>query len=64
MYNKFIASIIGCIKAHRVALEEARKRDHRRVGADLELFFLDPLSPGSPFYWITGKEVMVTPLRS
>jgi len=36
-------------------LEEARKRDHRRVGAELGLFMLDPvLSPGAPFYLPKG----------
>jgi threonyl-tRNA synthetase len=42
------------LKAHLAALEEARKRDHRRVGTDLGLFALDPLSPGSPFYLPKG----------
>jgi threonyl-tRNA synthetase len=36
------------------AVEEARQRDHRRVGADLGLFMLDPISPGSPFYLPKG----------
>ncbi len=35
-------------------LEEARKRDHRRVGAALDLFHIDALSPGSPFYHPKG----------
>lgn len=36
-------------------LEEARKRDHRRVGVELGLFLLEPdLSPGSPFYLPKG----------
>ncbi|MGH0036530.1 MAG: threonine--tRNA ligase [Myxococcota bacterium] len=42
------------LKAHLQRLEEARKRDHRRVGADLELFHMDPLSPGAPFYLPRG----------
>ena len=42
------------LKAHLQAVEEARQRDHRRVGQDLELFFIDPLSPGSPFYLPKG----------
>ena len=45
------------LKAHLAALEEARKRDHRRVGVDLELFAIDPLSPGSPFYLPKGMTV-------
>ncbi len=39
---------------HRARLEEARRRDHRRVGVDLELFHLDPIAPGSPFYLPKG----------
>ena len=42
------------LKAHLERIEEAKKRDHRRVGADLELFHLDALSPGSPFYLPKG----------
>ena len=42
------------LKAHLKALEEARARDHRRVGADLDLFLVDPISPGSPFYLPKG----------
>jgi threonyl-tRNA synthetase len=39
---------------HRARLEEARRRDHRRVGVDLELFHLDAIAPGSPFYLPKG----------
>jgi len=39
---------------HLAAIEEARRRDHRRVGVELELFLLHPLSPGSPFYLPKG----------
>ncbi|MGB0619906.1 MAG: threonine--tRNA ligase [Myxococcota bacterium] len=42
------------LKSHLARLEEAKKRDHRRVGADLGLFHLDPLAPGSPFYLPKG----------
>ena len=42
------------LKAHLEQLEEAKKRDHRRVGADLELFHIDALAPGSPFYLPKG----------
>jgi len=40
--------------AHIEAIEEARRRDHRRLGSELELFTLDALSPGSPFYLPKG----------
>jgi threonyl-tRNA synthetase len=39
---------------HLRRIEEARERDHRRVGVQLELFHLDPLSPGSPFWLPKG----------
>ena len=42
------------LRAHLDRIEEAKKRDHRRVGPQLELFFMDPLSPGSPFYLPKG----------
>ena len=42
------------LKAHLARLEEAKKRDHRRVGVALELFHLDPVSQGSPFYLPKG----------
>jgi threonyl-tRNA synthetase len=42
------------LAAHQKQLEEARARDHRRVGADLGLFLVDPISPGSPFYLPKG----------
>ncbi|MDI3257555.1 MAG: threonine--tRNA ligase [Kyrpidia sp.] len=37
---------------HRV--EEARKRDHRRLGRDLELFFFTEEAPGMPFFLPKG----------
>ncbi len=45
------------LKAHLARLEEAKKRDHRRVGVALELFHLDPVSQGSPFYLPKGMVV-------
>src|SRR5918997_1042093 len=38
-------------------LEEARARDHRRLGRDLDLFFLSELSPGSPFWLPNGMAI-------
>jgi threonyl-tRNA synthetase len=35
-------------------LEEARKRDHRRLGPQLDLFHFDEHSPGSPFWHPKG----------
>jgi len=42
------------LDAHLKRLEEARERDHRRLGVQLELFHLDPVAPGSPFWLPKG----------
>ncbi len=38
------------LAAHLERAEEAKRRDHRRIGPHLDLFHLDAISPGSP-YW-------------
>ena len=38
-------------------LEEAEKRDHRKLGRELDLFFTDPIAPGSPFFLPKGATV-------
>ena len=38
--------------------EEAEKRDHRRLGRALGLFFFDPIAPASPFFLPKGAVVM------
>lgn len=38
-------------------LEEAKKRDHRKLGKDLELFFFHEVSPGAPFWLPNGMVV-------
>lgn len=35
-------------------IEEAKKRDHRKVGKDLGLFYFHDFSPGSPFFTPKG----------
>jgi threonyl-tRNA synthetase len=42
------------LDAHLAALEEARTRDHRRLGQQLDLFHLSDHSPGSPFWHPKG----------
>lgn len=42
------------LKTHLHRIEEAKKRDHRRVGVELGLFHMDALSPGAPFYLPKG----------
>src|SRR5215208_4297050 len=39
-------------------VEEARRRDHRRLGRELELFFFDEAAPGQPFWLPNGITVM------
>jgi threonyl-tRNA synthetase len=39
---------------HLAAVEQAKARDHRRLGAQLKLFHLDALSPGGPFWLPRG----------
>jgi threonyl-tRNA synthetase len=39
---------------HLAAVELAKARDHRRLGAQLKLFHLDPISPGAPFWLPRG----------
>jgi threonyl-tRNA synthetase len=45
------------LDAYLQRLEEARKRDHRRLGTQLDLFHLDEGSPGSPFWHPKGMVI-------
>jgi threonyl-tRNA synthetase len=45
------------LDAYLKKLEEARQRDHRRLGQQLDLFSLHPISPGSPFFHPKGAIV-------
>ncbi|HEV2075080.1 MAG TPA: threonine--tRNA ligase, partial [Thermoleophilaceae bacterium] len=42
---------------HLRRLEEARSRDHRRLGAELGLFLFSEVSPGAPFWQPAGMRV-------
>ena len=42
------------LEAHLRRLEEAARRDHRRLGQELGLFFFDRLAPASPFFLPKG----------
>ncbi len=46
------------LAAHLERLEEARARDHRRLGPELGLFTLRPESPGMPF-WLPQGTVLL-----
>jgi threonyl-tRNA synthetase len=43
---------------HLRRLEEARARDHRRLGRELDLFMFSELSPGSPFWTPNGMAML------
>lgn len=45
------------LKQHLTFLEEAKKRDHRKLGKELDLFSFDPAAPGSPFFEPKGTIV-------
>jgi threonyl-tRNA synthetase len=45
------------LDAHLARLEEARSRDHRRLGAQLGLFHFDEHSPGSAFWHPKGMVI-------
>jgi threonyl-tRNA synthetase len=40
---------------HRI--EEAKRRDHRRLGRELDLFFMHPYAPGSAFWTDRGSTI-------
>ena len=45
------------LEEHLRLLEEARARDHRKLGRELALFMLSDLSPGSPFWLPNGTHI-------
>src|SRR3954468_18527607 len=60
-HNKQLTRIYGTafydqadLDAHLERLEQARSRDHRRLGTELDLFHLSEHSPGSPFWHPKG----------
>ena len=42
---------------HLERLEQARLRDHRKLGRELDLFMFSELSPGAPFWQPNGMQV-------
>lgn len=62
--NKMLQRIYGIcfpseeeLNEHLHLLEEAKKRDHRRLGKELELFMLSDYGPGLPFWLPKGYEL-------
>lgn len=59
--NKMLQRIYGTafpkksqLEEHLARLEEAKRRDHRRLGAELDLFSLQEEGPGFPFFHPRG----------
>lgn len=45
------------LRDYLTMIEEAKKRDHRKLGKELELFIFDPVAPASPFFMPKGAFV-------
>ncbi|HJX11693.1 MAG TPA: threonine--tRNA ligase, partial [Candidatus Binatia bacterium] len=45
------------LKEHLRLLEEAKKRDHRKLGRELDLFSFQPIAPASPFFHPKGTVI-------
>lgn len=45
------------LKEHLQFLEEAKRRDHRKLGKELELFMFSEEAPGMPFYLPKGMTI-------
>jgi threonyl-tRNA synthetase len=55
------------LEEHLKLIEEAKQRDHRKLGRELDLFFFDPVAPAMPFLLPRGAFVyhrMVDYLRN
>jgi threonyl-tRNA synthetase len=62
--NKQLTRIYGTafysqadLDAYLARVEEAKRRDHRRLGQQLDLFHFDEHSPGSPFWHPKGMTI-------
>ena len=65
--NKMLQRVYGTVWPTRDALdkymfkiEEAKKRDHRKLGRDLGLFMFHDYSPGAPFWLPKGEDLYHT----
>lgn len=47
----------AALKEHLHFIEEAKKRDHRKLGKELELFHFEQVAPASPFFMPKGAVV-------
>ena len=48
------------LKAHLTQIEEAKKRDHRKLGRELGLFMFHPWAPGAAFWLDKGTTLYNT----
>ena len=48
------------LKEYLNFIEEAKKRDHRRLGPQLDLFFMDETAPGMPYWLPNGWKMFNT----
>ncbi len=48
------------LDAYLHRLDEARKRDHRKLGKELDLFLFHPFAPGAPFWTDRGTRLFNT----
>ncbi len=48
------------LKAHLTMLEEAAKRDHRRIGREMDLFHMQEEAPGQVFWHPNGWKIFTT----
>ncbi len=62
--NKMLQRLYGIafpksaqLKEHLLMLEEAKKRDHRKLGKELELFEIMEEGPGFPFFFPKGMVI-------
>jgi threonyl-tRNA synthetase len=45
------------LAAHLTRIEEAKRRDHRRLGRELDLFMMHPWAPGAAFWTDRGSTI-------
>lgn len=51
------------LKAHIKMIEEAKERDHKKIGAQLDLFMFDETAPGMPYWLPRGWQMYQTLLK-
>ena len=55
--NKMLCRVYGIAFPKASMLEEAKKRDHRKIGKELELFTIMEEGPGFPFFLPKGMDL-------